>query len=195
VCAPRSSPAPRFVVGGGIGSGKTTVARLIGRLGATVIIADEVGHQVLEPGGQAHDAVAAEWPQVVVSGTIDRRALAAIVFADGEELARLEAITHPAISARIREQVAAIDGAVVLETPVPGVVDDPDWIRVYVDAAPERRLGRAVARGGDPDDVKRRMAAQLERGEWLRWADEVIVNEGTMEDLEAAVDHLWNSVA
>lgn len=160
-----------------------------------MIIADEVGHQVLEPGGQAHDAVAAEWPQVVVSGTIDRRALAAIVFADGEELARLEAITHPSISARIREQVAAIDGAVVLETPVPGVVDDPDWIRVYVDAAPERRLGRAVARGGDPDDVKRRMAAQLERGEWLRWADEVIVNEGTMEDLEAAVDHLWNSVA
>ncbi|RPI21196.1 MAG: dephospho-CoA kinase, partial [Actinobacteria bacterium] len=70
--APRSSQGLRVVVGGGIGSGKTTVARIMGGLGAAVIVADEVGHQVLERGGEAFRAVAKAWPEVVVAGEIDR---------------------------------------------------------------------------------------------------------------------------
>lgn len=189
-----SSRALRVVIGGGIGSGKTTVTRMMERLGATVIVADEVGHRVLEPDGEAYQAVAAAWPQVVVSGRIDRRALAAIVFADREELRRLEAITHPAISERIRKLASGIDGDLVLETPVPDVATGEGWVRVYVDVAPEVRLRRTIARGGDPDDVRRRMASQLERGEWLRWADRVIVNGGSIDDLEAQVDDLFHSL-
>jgi dephospho-CoA kinase len=189
-----SSRALRVVIGGGIGSGKTTVARMMERLGATVILADEVGHRVLEPDGEAYQAVAAAWPQVVVSGMIDRRALAAIVFADREELRRLEAITHPAISERIRRLASGIDGDLVLETPVPDVATGEGWVRVYVDVAPEVRLRRTIARGGDPDDVRRRMASQLERGEWLRWAERVIVNGGSLDDLEAQVDDLFHSL-
>jgi len=189
-----SSRALRVVIGGGIGSGKTTVARMMERLGATVILADEVGHRVLEPDGEAYQAVASAWPQVVVSGRIDRRALAAIVFADTEELRRLEAITHPAISERIRRLASGIDGDLVLETPVPDVATGEGWVRVYVDVAPEVRFRRTIARGGDPDDVRRRMASQLERGEWLRWAERVIVNGGSLDDLEAQVDDLFHSL-
>lgn len=165
------------------------------RLGATAIIADEIGHRVLEPGGEAHEAVAETWPQVVVDGRIDRRRLAAIVFADPEELTRLEAMTHPAIAARLASEAAAVDGDVVVETPVPAVAAGDGWARVLVDAPPRVRLDRAVARGGNREDVVRRMAAQLDREEWLAWADHVIVNDGTVDDLERAVVDLWDRLA
>jgi dephospho-CoA kinase len=194
VSAPRSSPPLRLVVGGGIGSGKTTVVRVLQRLGASVVIADEIGHRVLEPGGEAFNEVAAAWPQVVVEGRIDRNALAAIVFADPVELERLEALTHPAIAARLSAEVSAIEGDVVVETPIPGVATGPGWVRLYIDVPGELRLRRAVARGGDPDDVRRRMAAQLHRRAWLQWADRVLVNEGTLEELEAAVRALWDEL-
>jgi dephospho-CoA kinase len=195
VSAPRSSRGLRVVVGGGIGSGKTTVAEIMGRLGAAVVVADEVGHEVLEPGGAAHDMVAATWPQVVVEGRIDRKALAAIVFADGEELDRLEAITHPAIAERIGAIVRGAVGDVVLETPVPTMAGgDGPWVKVFVDAPADVRFRRAVGRGGDPDDMMRRMSSQLEREQWLRWADRVIVNDASVDALEAEVERLWTAL-
>ena len=183
-----------MVVGGGIGSGKTSVVRWLGELGASVIIADEVGHLVLEPGGEAFDDVAAAWPDVVVGGLIDRRALAAVVFADGEELVRLESMTHPAIARRIARLASETAGDLVLETPVPAMSGGDGWLRVYVDASPEVRLRRAIARGGDPEDVRRRMGSQLDREQWLAWADRVLVNEGSIGDLEGAVEDLWRSL-
>ncbi len=184
---------PHIVLGGGIGSGKSLVAELLDAAGAAVIKADEVGHGVLEPDGPASAEVAARWPSVVVKGRIDRPRLAGIVFRDPAELAALEALTHPAIIETILDRVAEIDRPVIVEVPL--ILDLGDgWRRVFVDADHEVRIERAVARGADEADVRRRVAAQADREEWLLWADDVIVNEGTKEELATQVDALWLQV-
>ncbi len=186
-----------MVLSGGIGSGKSTVAELLERRGWKVISADRLGHEVLEPNGEAFDEVARVWPEVVRDGRIDRGALATIVFSDPAQLERLEAITHPAIGRRIAAAaVEAGDRPVAVEIPIiaEGLVD-PSWTRVVVDAPDEVRFARAVVRGGDPDDVRRRMASQPDRETWLRWADEVIDNAGDLTALEEQVDRLVARIA
>ncbi|GMQ85890.1 MAG: dephospho-CoA kinase [Acidimicrobiia bacterium] len=183
--------ALRIILGGGIGSGKSLVAELLDAAGAAVISADGVGHGVLEPGGPAFADVATRWPSVVVGGSIDRSRLADIVFDDPDELAALEALTHPAIIETILDRVAAIDRPVVVEVPlILGLGDG--WCRVFVDAGEKLRIERAVARGGEEADIRRRVAVQPEREAWLGWADEVMVNEGTVEELSARVNALWD---
>ena len=184
---------PHVVLGGGIGSGKSLVAALLDAAGAAVISADEVGHRVLEPDGAAFTEVAARWPSVVVKGRIDRPRLAGIVFRDPAELAALEALTHPAIIETILDRVTEIDRPVIVEVPL--ILDLGDgWFTVFVDADHEVRIERAVARGADETDVRRRAAAQADREEWLLWADHVIVNDGTKEELGTQVDALWLQV-
>ena len=182
----------RVVLSGGIGSGKSTVAELLEHRGWKVIPGDRLGHEVLEPDGEAFEAVARTWPEVVRDGRIDRGALATIVFSDPAQLERLEAITHPAIARRIAAAVGeAGDRPVAVEIPIiAGGLVDPSWTRVVVDAPREVRFARAVARGGDPGDVERRMASQPDRETWLRWADEVIDNTGDLAALEEEVDRL-----
>ena len=193
---PSTSPLPdRIVVAGGLGSGKSTVADLLAARGATTIEADQIGHEILEPGGAAFAAVAARWPVVVVDGAIDRQRLASIVFTDLEQLEELEAITHPAIGAEIaRRAHAALESPVVVELPVPAI-DAPDWTWIVVVAEPSVRVQRAVARGMDEDDARRRIASQLTESEWRRRATHVIVNNGTLEELRAEVDALWERFA
>jgi dephospho-CoA kinase len=176
---------------GGIGAGKTTVTQRLGELGATAIEADRIGHEVLEPGGAAHAAVASRWPQVVVDGRIDRASLAAVVFTDHEQLAELEALTHPAIREEIARRVESIEGPVVVEVPVTADLVGPGWIRLAVVAPWEQRLARAVARGADRADIEQRATAQPRDPEWTAAADHVIVNDGSPEELVAAVDALW----
>lgn len=184
------------MVSGGMGSGKSTVCRMMGELGAVVIEADAVGHEVLEPGGAAFAAVANRWPEVVVEGRIDRALLAAVVFADGEALAELERITHPAIGVRIASLVAeAGDRDVVVELPLTVDLLGPEWFRVVVDAAPGVRVRRAEAAGWAAEDVARRMAAQPGREEWLAGADAVLVNDGDLAALRARVEELWRRLA
>jgi dephospho-CoA kinase len=186
------NPRIRVVVSGGIGSGKSTVSRMMGELGAVVIEADAVGHEVLEPGGAAFTAVAERWPAVVVDGRIDRARLAAVVFTDEEALRELEQITHPAIGARVAALVAeAGDRDVVVELPLTVDLLGPDWIRVVVDASPELRARRAEEAGWAADDVERRMAAQPGREEWLAGADAVLVNDGDLASLRTRVEELW----
>ncbi len=181
-----------MLLGGGIGSGKSAVAALLRELGATVIDADAAGHEVLEPGGEAFARVAARWPEVVRDGRIDRAALGGVVFADPTQLAALEAITHPAIAARIAAAVAAAGtDVVVVEMPVLARLVGQGWPRVVVDAPDEARVARAVARGMDEDDVQRRMAAQPSREDWLAAADYVVDNSGMREDLRGEVERLW----
>ncbi len=186
-------PGPRIVIGGGIGAGKGVVANHLAGKGVTVIEADRVGHGVLEPGGAAYAAVAQRWPTVVVDGHIDRARLAAIVFADADDLTELEAVTHPAIIEQIGALVEESDGPVAVEVPVMLALPN-GWIHLFVDAAEERRVSRAVQRGGDEADVRRRAANQADREEWLAWADYVVVNEGSIDDLRAQVDELWEQV-
>jgi dephospho-CoA kinase len=190
---PPSTPAQvRIVVVGGIGAGKTTVLRRLERLGAEIIEADRIGHDVLEPWGSAFSAVAERWPQVVDRAAIDRSALAAIVFQDPEELAALEAISHPAIAREIaRRSDEAGDRPVVVELPVEADLVGPGWTRVAVVAPLRVRLDRAVARGLDREDATNRADRQLGDDAWIASADEVIVNDGTIEELTAEVDALW----
>lgn len=185
----------RLVVMGGIGAGKSTVGSILGDLGACVIDADRVGHEVLEPEGAAFSAVAERWPHVVAGGRIDRAALAAVVFTDVEQLAELEAITHPAIGRTIEARASAAGTRpVVIELPLMRRMLGAGWIWVVVDAPDDIRLARAVARGGDPEDVRRRMAAQPARTEWLQGADHVIVNDGDLDSLAHQVHALWQFV-
>jgi len=181
----------RLIVGGGIGSGKSTVLRMMEQRGVVVIEADRIGHEILEPDGAAFAAVAARWPEVVVVGRVDRPRLAAIVFADTEQLRALEAISHPLIAAEIGRRVEAAGGDdVALELPLNADVVGSGWLRLAVVAPRNQRLERAIDRGMDGADVSRRIDAQPDREAWIDAADFVIENSGSLLDLEAAVDRV-----
>lgn len=175
------------------------MADLLAARGAVLISADSQGHAVLEAGGEAHAAVAERWPEVVSDGFISRGRLAAIVFDDPDALTELERLTHPAIADRILRLVdEAGDRPVVLEVPVlDGPVAQPsgEWRHVLVEAPASLRRARSIERGMAPGDVDRRMAAQPSREDRMAWADDVIVNEGTLEDLEAEVEALWRQLS
>ncbi len=177
-----------ILLGGGIGAGKTVAGRRFEALGFVVVEADGLGHETLKPGGAAFGAVAARWPGVVVDSRIDRALLGATVFADADQLAELEAMTHPHILRHIEELGAGSDRLVV-EIPVllepVGV-----WTKVYLASNRSTRRRRAVLRGGAAEDVDRRMQQQAEHAEWVAWADEIIENNGTIEDLNRAIDAL-----
>jgi dephospho-CoA kinase len=177
------------LLGGGIGAGKSSVGALFADRGFTVVEADIIGHEVLAGDGDVRSAIGRRWPDVIVDGVVDRPRLAAIVFADGAELERLEAITHPKIIASIADRIAAIGRApMVVETPLPGLeLPGRGTVRIAVLADEDLRLARAVLRGGDPEDIKRRMASQADDAEWAAWADEVIDNSGPWAETERAV--------
>ena len=182
----------RVVLSGGIGAGKSAVARSIEARGIPVIHADTIGHAVLEPEGEAFHAVCAWWPEVLVDGHIDRFRLARIVFEDPQALRQLESMTHPAIAARIINLVAAEEEAdlVVVELPLLLPILGDGWTRVVVDAPLEIRKQRLVGRGMDEADIEARMAAQPSPQEWTDAAEFVIDNSGLPEDLESEVDRL-----
>jgi dephospho-CoA kinase len=189
---------------GGIGSGKSTVAEMLAALGARVVDADKVGHDVYRPGTAGFRRVVdAFGPGIVAAdGTIDRRALGAIVFADPAALARLNAIVHPLIAAELARRVAAlradgyagplvIEAAVLLEAGWRSLVDRL-WV---VSVSPETAIARvAAARGLPRAEVERRLAAQTSDAERRRAADLVIDNDGSREALRAAVEAAWRTV-
>lgn len=172
-----------WVVTGGIGCGKSTVTRLASAAGYATIDADLVGHDVLA--GPARSAVAARWPQVVVDGQIDRKALGAIVFADRPQLKELEAITHPLISEELRYRMAGTTrGVLELSVPIPLAGNLPT---VVVDVPDEVRRRRLLERGLTSEAIEARIASQPTREEWLQMATVVIDNSGTPDDLHRAV--------
>ena len=173
----------RWLLSGGIGSGKSEVRRILHDLGVHTIDADTVGHRVLE--GPALAPVAERWPEVIEDGTIDRAALARIVFSDLAELRELETITHPLIFGRIEAELESIEEVAVVEAPL--LEAFPDWPRIIVDLPDELRFRRMAARGMDGDDMNRRMASQPSRGEWLAAADLVVPNGGSLGDLKECI--------
>lgn len=172
-----------WVVTGGIGSGKSTVTRLASAAGYSTIDADLVGHDVLA--GPAKAAVSARWPEVVAGDQINRKSLAAIVFADRAQLKELEAMTHPLISEELRYRMAATTrGVLELSVPIPLAGDLPT---IVVDAPDDIRRKRLLSRGLSEEQIDHRMANQPTRQEWLDMATIVIDNSGSAEDLHRSV--------
>ncbi|SDR11946.1 dephospho-CoA kinase [Thermostaphylospora chromogena] len=183
---------------GGIGSGKSEVARRLAARGAMVIDADKIAREVVEPGTEGLARVVKAFGEEVLreDGTLDRKKLGAIVFADRDKLATLNSIVHPLVGRRVAElQAAAPDDAIVVYD-VPLLVENglagSYEVVIVVDASDEIRLDRLVRlRGMTEADAKARIAAQASREERLAVADFVIPNETTLDDLDAHVDEVW----
>jgi dephospho-CoA kinase len=186
----------RVGLSGGIGSGKSTVARALAKRGALVIDADAIAREVVEPGRPGLAGVVERFGEEVLDpdGRLNRPALAALVFEDAAARADLNAIVHPLVAAEtLRRQAAApSDSVVVLDVPllVEAAKSGYDVV-VIVEAPPDVRIERLVARGMSADDARKRMAAQASDEERRKVADVVLDNSGSEEDLEGQIDSLW----
>lgn len=187
---------------GGIGSGKSTVARLLGDRGAVVIEADRLAREAVAAGTNGFRRVVEVFGSDVVApdGTLDRAALAAEVFADPARRAALERITHPEVARLLAERVEEHrvgDRVVVYDTPLlveTGLGPAFDVV-VVVTADPEQRVARMVgSRGMNEADVRARMAAQATDEQRAGVADILIDNDGTMAELEGQLDHVWTEL-
>jgi dephospho-CoA kinase len=183
---------------GGIGSGKSTVSALLAARGAVVIDADAITRELQRPGTDVFAAMCDRFGSGIVAadGTLDRQAVADIVFTDPAALEDLGAIVHPAVGAEIAARLETAQGTdrlVVLDVPLLVESGRDDLVAlVVVDVDPEVAVERLVAqRGMREDDARARMANQVAREERLAKADFVIDNSGTVDDLSRHVDALW----
>lgn len=186
---------------GGIGSGKSTVSRLLVERGAVIVDADVVARQVVAPGGSAYAAVVERFGSAVTAdGELDRRALAAIVFGHRAAREDLNRIVHPAVTSEMLRQVAAIGttdpgATVVLDIPLlaeGGQDRYPLAGVVVVDVPVELAIQRLVtARGLTEEDARARVAAQATPAERGAIADVVIDNSGNLDHLRTEVDRAW----
>jgi dephospho-CoA kinase len=188
----------RVGVTGGIGSGKSTVARRLGELGAVVIDADHVAREVMEPGEPVLGQVRDRFGDKVIrpDGTLDRAGLAAVVFTDSEALAALDAITGPAIARRVVRRRSEVPQGLVSVFDMPLLVERGLWVgehlNVVVETDLEQRVRRLVEqRGLDEADVRHRIANQASDEQRRLACDVVLDNNGRPEDLVASVDALW----
>ena len=185
-----------LVVGltGGIGSGKSAAAAEFARLGATVIDADAIAHELTQAGGAAMPAIRALFGDELVdaAGAMDRRKVRERVFADPAARQRLEALLHPMIRAEAQRRIASATGAYVVHV-IPLLVESRERghrvDRVLVVDCPERmQIERVSARSGlSEDEVRSIMRAQASRAARLAAADEVIDNGGTLDALREQV--------
>ena len=184
-----------FKVGltGGIASGKTRVAEFFAARGITVIDSDQIAREIVAPGAPALAAIRERFGASVLSadGSLDRRALRAVVFADPAARRALEAITHPAIRARMAELNAEAQGAYVINA-IPLLTEGGgrrDLDRVLVVDCPEDLQIRRVMARDQVDEAGARavLAAQASRAARLAIADDVIVNDGDLAALETQV--------
>ena len=183
---------------GGIGSGKTAVARLLAARGAVVVDADALAREVVAPGTPGLARVVAEFgPEVLgPDGGLDRARLAAVVFADPAARERLNAIVHPLVAARSAELAGAAPPGAVIVHDVPLLVENNlaaayDLVLV-VEAPPQARISRLrESRGMTEEDIRARMSAQASDEQRRAVADVVIDNGGDMARLAAEVDRVW----
>lgn len=188
---------------GGIGSGKSAVSRLLAERGAVVVDADVVAREVVKAGTPGLARVVEEFGEQVLlpDGSLDRAALGTRVFSDPEALSRLNAIVHPLIGARTAEllEQARASGVPLVVHDVPllvegGLASTYDVV-VVVAAEQETQLDRLVRlRGMTEEEARRRIAAQAPLEDKLAVADQVVHNDGSLGDLAAQVDRLWEEL-
>jgi dephospho-CoA kinase len=184
---------------GGIGSGKSTVSRLLEKHGAVVFDADALARAAVEPGTPGHDAVVARFGANVLApgGELDREALASIVFADPAARRDLEAIVHPEVRRlfaegceehRDTDRVVVFSAPLLVETGMHTAFE----VLVVVSAPVEVQVERLLRdRAMSEDQVRARIAAQAPLEEKAAVADVIVDNDGTVEELEGQVDRLW----
>jgi len=187
-----------FGLTGNIGTGKSTVASLFAEKGVPVIDADLVARDVVAKGSEGLREIEARFPGVLASdGSLDRKALAALVFADAGERAALNAIIHPRIAEEVAnrmaaltqagERVAVYEAALIVEN---GLQRDLDGL-ILVTAPPEAQIERMLLRDGTSEsEARARIASQLSAEEKARHATVVIDNSGSEADLSAQVQRL-----
>lgn len=189
---------------GSIGSGKSTVSARLAKLGANVLDADAVSRALLEPGGGCFDAVVRAFGTEILrsDGTIDRKALAAVVFADEARRAALNDIVHPRVKERMTfeaerllseqpETPVILDVPLLFETGMDAGVDET----VFVYAPDYARIARIVARDGcTPEHARLRMAAQMPQEEKRRLADVTLDNSGTIAELYRQADAWYRAL-
>lgn len=186
---------------GGVGSGKSTVAQLFRQAGALVIDADAIAREVVAPGEPALAEIRAHFGDGVIraDGSLDRSALADIVFHDADELAVLNSITHPRIAQRTARlhQSAKPGQHIVHDVPllVENQLADAYDVVVVVWAEPEVRLARLAARGMSTAEAQRRMAAQATDAQRREVADLLIDNNGDVDQLRAHVAEVLSQLA
>lgn len=188
---------------GGIGSGKSTVARMLGDAGFAVVDADQIARDIMEPGSPVLGEVAAEFGADLIGAddALNRGELARRAFATTEDTKRLNAITHPAIRAESERRFAAAEEAgeqaVIYDMPLLvdlGLNQDMD-LTVVVDVGKDERIRRLVAkRGLDEADARARMAQQIDDEARLAAADVVIDNNGPLDALDAQVAALVEKI-
>ena len=186
---------------GGLGSGKSTVAGLLGERGAVIIDADVVAREVVRAGTPGFAAVVARFGPGVVGpdGELDRAALARIVFADGAALDELNAIVHPLVGSRSAELAAAVPPGAVVVHDIPllaenGLADRFDTV-VVVEADREIRLARLAERGLTRAEAEARMAAQATDEQRRAIADEIVRNDDDLDSLARQIDRLWDRLS
>jgi len=190
---------------GGIGSGKSTVSQLLGELGAFVIDADKVGHEIYLPGKEAWKQVTAAYGQDILAPdqTIDRKKLGALVFGSDDARKKLNSIVHPLmftdIDRRIKEKRTAgftkpivVEAAILIEANWLPLADEV-WLVVTNKNAVIDRV--ASQRGMSAKDTEARIASQLSDAERRKYATLVIENDGSLEDLKQKVQTAWSRVA
>jgi dephospho-CoA kinase len=193
----------RIGLTGNIASGKSEIAKMLADRGATVIDADLLAREAVQPETQALKDIIKRWGKDVLKkdGSLDRAALRQIVFADQSELDALNRIVHPGVT-RLRDREIALarergDPIVVCVIPLlfeRNIVDEFDAI-VLVDAPRPLRLERLVAtRGMEATDAMNMIASQMPAELKRARADYVIENNGSLQDLERDVDALWSSL-
>ncbi|MDO5671854.1 MAG: dephospho-CoA kinase [Actinomycetaceae bacterium] len=192
--------APLVVLTGGSGSGKSSASSRLAECGAVIADADLIARQVLEPGTSGLQRVVEHFGPTILGedGSMDRKAMAQIVFNDVEALKALEAITHPEVEAAVRALREAQTPSSTVIYDVPLLLERDRRLGLQTDAivvisAPiETRVARLVHRGMDEADARRRIANQVSDDERRKVAHLWIENDGSKEDLVEVVNDLWN---
>jgi len=186
---------------GGIGTGKTQVSEMLEKLGAAIVNADLLGHQIYVPQSEGWREVVEVFGEEVLApnGEIDRTKLGSIVFGDLEALKKLNAITHPKIYALADEslkklseegsEVAVLEAALLIEAKWTPLVNE-----VWVTTAPEQDVVKRIQErnGFTEEAIRSRIASQMTQEERITHADVIIENEGDLTELKTKIHKLWN---
>ena len=190
---------PVIALTGGIGSGKSSVGNILAELGAAVIDTDEIAHQLTAAGQPGARAIGAQFgaEYLAADGALDRKRMRELVFADAPAKKKLEALLHPMMRAEVKARMSAAPTAApyaVIVVPLlieTGAYHDLARRVLVVDCDEEEQVARVVRRSQlAPEAVRAIMASQVSRAERLRYADDIVRNDGDLPGLRAAVEAL-----